>query len=91
MEKRLLTLDHIEYYCRANEVLVKGRTKSGQDLTVSPVGPHSQDLSYEQVNEALVGIKSFELKKLFDGAGEVDISYFVTRFELENEVQKLIH
>ncbi|HSR52622.1 MAG TPA: hypothetical protein VLV83_17500 [Acidobacteriota bacterium] len=87
----LITLNHLEFFCQQNQLMVKGRTRGGQELWVSPLGAHSGDLSYEQIDDALGGISTFELRELLSRDDSSRVSYFVSRNELERELDHLIH
>lgn len=91
IKHNLITLNHLEFFCQQNQLMVKGRTQAGKELWVSPLGAHSGDFSYEQIDEALGGISTFELRELLSRPDTSRVSYFVTRNELEQELDDLIH
>lgn len=91
MKEQLINLEYLKFFCRQHQLVVGGRAPSGKQFWVSPMGPHSQDLSYDEVQRALVATGSFELKEMLWNEDADNVSYFVTRQELESELKELIH
>ncbi|MEE8583374.1 MAG: hypothetical protein V3T83_00825 [Acidobacteriota bacterium] len=91
MGKNLIKLDYLEYFCQRNMVLLRGQSLAGDDLLVSPLGPHTE-LSHQQFQEALSSVDRFELRGLASlDEEEPDVSWFVSRRQLERELHELIH
>ncbi len=91
MDKNLIKLDYLEYFCQRNMVVLRGQSLTGDDLLVSPLGPHSE-LSPQQFQEALGSVDRFELRGLASmDEEEPDVSWFVSRRQLERELHELIH
>ena len=68
MDKNLIKLDYLEYFCQRNMVLLRGQSLTGDELLVSPLGPHSE-LSHQQFQEALSSVDRFELRGLANRGG----------------------
>ena len=91
MNTNLVTLDHLEFFCRTNLLLVGGRTELGDQYWVSPAGPHSSALSYEQIKDALSGAANFEIREMYQESDEPEVSYYMTRIEMERALHGVLN
>lgn len=91
MGKDLIQLDYLEYFCQRNMVLLRGQSPSGEELLISPLGPHTE-LSHQQFQDALSSVDRFELRGLASpDEEEPDVSWFVSRHQLQRQLTELIH
>jgi hypothetical protein len=85
-----ITLDYLEFFCEQNSLVI-GCTRGGEEVWISPLGPHPSDLTSDEVRQILEGSAQFELRKASVQDSEITLSEFLTRAELEQQIRRLMN
>ncbi|RPJ58176.1 MAG: hypothetical protein EHM23_18225 [Acidobacteria bacterium] len=90
-ENRWITLDYLELYCEQNRMVI-GCQDGDHQLWISPLGPHPSSLTSGEVHQILTESALFELRVMSDDTEETETpSFFLTRSELEQRIQRMMN
>jgi len=90
-ENRWITLDYLELFCEQHHMVI-GCQDGDHQLWISPLGPHPSSLSSREVHQILTESALFELRIMSDDTEETETpSFFLTRSELEQRIQRMMN
>lgn len=87
LRKNLLTLDYLEFFCQSR-VMIIGCKQGGEEVWISPFGPHCDDLSRDQLDSFVDSSSEFEIIQVMR---DLDVKYSLSRSELESRLQMMVN
>ena len=85
-----IRLDYLEFFCEKHHLIIECVTDE-QEVWISPLGPHPSTLTSDQVHDILRESSLFEIRKLRQGDPDFARRRSMTRSELEQHIQKMMH
>ena len=85
-----ITLDYLEFFCEQKSLVIHC-TREGEEVWISPLGPHPSNLTSDEIQEILRESVQFELRTTTDQDLDITLSECLTRAELEQQIRLLMN